>query len=283
MSDTGSSGDGSRSDNPLDVLAQAGAAERRPVKRSSSPASSPDASDRRTTSPRAEADPGDSGPPTQPVATAMGPADDAADADAGPGAASPPRTSRNLTRARRNPKPTPAAAKGAGATVTGIVLVLVAVAIGAVLLSMGYDREQGLVTAPRTTPSESTSTLVPNSPVGNVPGVPSGTNAVLKAPSTIVVKVGKAGAPEGVASADAQKLKNAGYTLATAFDSPANLPASQVYFQPGFQGEALEVAKVFKIPESAVLPMPNPPPDPTGGTPANVIVLLGQEARAETT
>jgi hypothetical protein len=241
------------SDNPLDVLAQAGGRPtRRPQERQE----------------RAVRDPG---PPTEPVAPTS----------ASSSTSSPPRTSRNLTRPRRTPKPTPPGAKGTGATVTGFILVLVAVVIGLVLLNRGYDREAGLVSAPATVPEESTTTLVPNAPVGNLPGLPSSTNSPLKAPSSVVVKVGKAGAPEGVASADAQKLKNAGYTQSSAFDSSQTVQASKIYFQPGFQGEAAEVAKVFKIPDSAVAPMSNPPPDPLGTPPANILVLLGPEARSE--
>jgi hypothetical protein len=240
-------------ENPLDVLAQAAPAEKHPTKAAASSSSA-----------RRASGPADGGPPTEPVAAA------------------PPRTARNLTKARRNPKPTPAAARGAGATITGIILVLVAVGIGAVLLTMGYDREKGLVTSPPTNPSDSTSTLVPNSPVGNAPGLPSSTNSSLKPPSAVVVKVGKAGAPEGVASAGAEKLKSAGYTQSAAFDSSQSLAASKVFYQPGFQAEAGEVAKVFKIPDSAVAAMPNPPPDPLISAGANVVVLLGPEARNDT-
>jgi hypothetical protein len=246
----------SDNDNPLEVLAQAG----------SPPADPPErrATKRSPAAPTRAARPADeAGPPTEPVAA-------------------PPRTARTLTKPRRTPKPTPDAAKGASATLSGFLLVLAAVAIGAVLLTQGYTRESGLVTSPETAPTEATTTLVPNSPVGNLPGLPSGTNAPLRPPSAIVVKVGKAGAPEGVATADTQKLKNAGYSQASAFDANQAVPSSVVYYQPGFQGEAGEVAKVFKIPDTGVKAMPNPPPEPLGTPPADVMVLLGPEARSET-
>jgi len=111
-----------------------------------------------------------------------------------------------------------------------------------------------------------------------VPGG-SATTVALKPPSQVSVVVAKAGAPEGVASAGAEKLRTAGYP-AQAKNAQNDVPTGKVYFQPGFQGEAVEIGKVFKIPESSVQPIPSPNPEPN--LPAsNVLVLLGPEARKD--
>lgn len=150
-----------------------------------------------------------------------------------------------------------------------------AVVIGVVLLLKGYERDdttQGL-------DADVTTTLpFATRPTGTVP-VGSATSVSLKPPSQVTVIVAKAGAPQGVATAGSEKLKSAGYKSAPK-DATITVPASTVYFMPGFQAEAVEVARVFKIPESSVQAMPSPPPEPAL-TPRDVLVLLGPESRKD--
>lgn len=195
------------------------------------------------------------------------------------GGSGPVRTGGSGGGGRRPPKPTPAAARGASASLTGFLLVLFAVVIGVLLLYKGYDREGTLgPIAPPTSAESSTTVPFATNPTGGVPGG-NATTVPLKPPSQVNVVVAKAGAPDGVATADSEKLKSAGYKSQPK-DAQNSVPTSKVYFQPGFQGEAVEIGKVFKIPESSVQAIPNPNPEPNL-PPSNVLVLLGPEARKD--
>src|SRR5262249_5141423 len=133
------------------------------------------------------------------------------------------------------------------------------------------EREGNIVAGPVAIQETTTSTLIPTGTAVTLPGNPGANTPGLRPPSQVVVRVGKAGAPEGQATANSDKLKAAGYQ-STPFDSSKTETASKVYYTAGFQGEAAEIAKTLSLPPTSVAAMPEPPPDPLNG--ANVLVLL---------
>jgi hypothetical protein len=75
------------------------------------------------------------------------------------------------------------------------------------------------------------------------------------------------------------RLRNAGYNALAPGTATASVtashPASVVYYTSGYKQEALTVAALFTLPDSAVREMPNPPPSPDIKPDANLALLVG--------
>jgi hypothetical protein len=78
----------------------------------------------------------------------------------------------------------------------------------------------------------------------------------------------------GTADAARQRLEAAGYIGVGSLDAPQPAAASGVYFAPGYEAEALDVARLLGLGESAVNRTPPPYPEPNG---ADVLLVVGDD------
>ena len=78
----------------------------------------------------------------------------------------------------------------------------------------------------------------------------------------------------GIADATLQRLQAAGYIGVGSLDAPAVSTTSRVYFAPGYEAEARDVADLLGLGLSAVNRTPPPVPGPNG---ADVLVVIGTD------
>lgn len=78
-----------------------------------------------------------------------------------------------------------------------------------------------------------------------------------------------------IAPATLQRLKEAGYVTVGSMEAPELSTTSRVYFAPGYEAEARDVARLLGLDDSAVNRTPPPVPEPNG---AEVLVVLGADA-----
>ncbi|MFP5318000.1 MAG: LytR C-terminal domain-containing protein [Acidimicrobiia bacterium] len=78
----------------------------------------------------------------------------------------------------------------------------------------------------------------------------------------------------GIASATLQRLQAAGYVTAGSLDAPERATTTRIYFVPGYEAEARDVARVLGLGESAVNRTPPAVPDPNG---AEILVVIGSD------
>jgi hypothetical protein len=100
----------------------------------------------------------------------------------------------------------------------------------------------------------------------------------LKAPQTVQVVAGNGSKVGGLAGKTSQFLAKNGYTQVVATDSLQPVTASVVYFNPGYQANAQQVAQLLNLQSSQVQALPS------GATltknqpsTAGVVILIGPE------
>ena len=76
------------------------------------------------------------------------------------------------------------------------------------------------------------------------------------------------------AQAALRRLQAAGYISAGVLDNPAPATMSRVFYAPGYEAEARDVARVLGLDESAVNRTPPAVPEPNG---AEVLVVVGTD------
>jgi hypothetical protein len=82
-----------------------------------------------------------------------------------------------------------------------------------------------------------------------------------------------------IAGTAAKALSTAGYANSTAKDATTTVSSSVVYFQPGFNDDAVSIAAALGLPASSAQPLSSPPPAALGTTvDAYVTVLIGPDA-----
>lgn len=91
--------------------------------------------------------------------------------------------------------------------------------------------------------------------------------------STRVLAADATGTP-GTAEATLQTLRTAGYIGVGSMDAPVQLTTTRVYFAPGFESEAQDVATLLGLGASAVDRPSQPVPEPNG---ADVLVVIGED------
>lgn len=159
-----------------------------------------------------------------------------------------------------------------GAMMRGVALIAVAVVLGIVLLQ-ATDGPDPLTTATDTTRVDEEETPATSVPDDGGDDSPTTTEAppVTVDPSTITVLVANgSGGVAGLAAAVTEVVAGAGYETAPPTNSRA-VDASVVYYAPGFQDAAANVAQLFDpAPEVSPLPDPSPVSDLRG---ANVVVV----------
>lgn len=91
--------------------------------------------------------------------------------------------------------------------------------------------------------------------------------------STRVLAADATRTPE-TAQAALRRLQAAGYISAGVLDNPAPASTSRVFYAPGYEAEARDVARVLGLDESAVNRTPPAVPEPNG---AEVLVVVGTD------
>jgi hypothetical protein len=153
-------------------------------------------------------------------------------------------------------------------------LIIVALGLGFIVLN---DDSSGSFRAAASSPHVS----VPD----NFSETPSSTTtpttaAAERQPAQIKVIAINATGRSGVAGQATTKLRNAGYNALAPGNATASVtnshPVSAVYVvTPGYNKEALTVASLFGLPDSAVKPLPNPSPSADIRSDTNIAVLVG--------
>jgi len=154
-----------------------------------------------------------------------------------------------------------------GAALRGAGLLAIAVILGIILLRNGggdpYSRALRTVASP-------TPEVTVHAPTATTITVP------VRSPSDIKVLPANGTTISGAGLATFNRLKQAAYNVLAASNTTAPSTTSNVYFNPGFEREARVVAQLLGLPDSAVQPMPTPPPvSDTRG--ADVIVVVGPD------
>jgi hypothetical protein len=76
------------------------------------------------------------------------------------------------------------------------------------------------------------------------------------------------------------QLNTAGFNTAKpAINAPSsNVASTAIYYEPGYQADALNVANTLSLASGSVFPMPTPPPVPASDlTGVNVLVIAGSD------
>lgn len=177
----------------------------------------------------------------------------------------------------QRPRPQRPAPQAPNPASRGLILVAIAVVLGAILLikggGIGFDETSNdleIESGDTETPVAETTTTEAATPSTSVPP------AALK-----VVALNGAGI-NGYAGKAQQFLSVAGYTSTTPITAAQQAPTTVVYFAPGFQADAEQVAALFGLPPTAVQAMPTPG-STLAKTPSefpadtNVAVVLGPD------
>ena len=154
-----------------------------------------------------------------------------------------------------------------GAALRGAGLLVVAVILGVILLRNGggdpYSRAVRAVASP-------TPEVTVRPPTATTITVP------VRSPGDVKVLPANGTTTSGAGTAIFTRLKGAGYNVLAASNSNSPATTSNVFFNPGFEREARVVAQLLGLPDSAVQPMPTPPPvSDTRGS--DVIVVVGPD------
>jgi hypothetical protein len=171
--------------------------------------------------------------------------------------------------ARRRPtEPTVNPARGAA-------LVVVAVLIGLLLLRNGLDTSE-VVTSSKGDNSSTDGGSDAGSDEGVTDGEETTTTLPPKTPAEVTVIVLNGTSVGGAAGKYSTAIGSAGYQMLEPGDAATKIPATQVFFTPGFEREAAAVALAAGAP-ATVTPaaLPTPPPGEVGA--AGVVVVIGAD------
>jgi len=174
-----------------------------------------------------------------------------------------PRTPR---RTAQPPGPNPAS--------RGLILVVIGVVLGLILLvkggGVGFDSSGSDVKIGAGEASASSTTVAPATTVA--------APTTDKAPQTVQVVAANGSKVSGLAGKTGQFLAQAGYSQVVSTDSLQAVPATAVYFGPGYEANAQAIAKLLNLQATQVQALPagaklakNQPAS------AGVVVLLGPE------
>lgn len=158
-------------------------------------------------------------------------------------------------------------AKGAG-------LIALAVVIGVVLLHTAPQPETITASSPVTQPP------VTKAPKTTAPPAPTTTTIPPPRPTSQVhVEVANGTQVIGLGGKIRSLLSTDGYnTDKPALDAPTKDHAtSEIFFQPGFQSDALQLASTLSVAATAVVPMPTPAPVPQSLTGVDILVIAGTD------
>jgi hypothetical protein len=160
-------------------------------------------------------------------------------------------------------------------TLKGAGLLFVALIIGVALLHTA-PRAVTAISLPSGTPtthppSSSSGTTLPQSTTSTTLGP--------RSPSQVTVLVANGAGVANLGARVRGQLSSAGYATKPAIDAPTSDHAtSSIYFEPGYEPDADQLAGVLSLPVSVVQAMPTPTPVSASAlTSVNVLVILGQD------
>ena len=163
----------------------------------------------------------------------------------------------------------------------GIALLVGAVLLGIVLLKV-TDPPDSLADAaegPVREPTSTTATPTTEEPADDESSS-SSSSTTTEEPAEeegALVLVANAANQAGVAGRLSSALEAADFTVTPPANATVDVATSTVYFAPGFEDAAADVAEVFD-PHPATAPMPDPPPVAAGDlADANVILVAGPD------
>jgi hypothetical protein len=162
----------------------------------------------------------------------------------------------------------------------GIALLVGAVLLGIVLLKV-TDPPDSLADAaegPVREPTSTTATPTTEEPADEDSSSSSSSSSTTEAQAEeqgALVLVANAANQAGVAGRLSGTLEAADFDVAPPANATVDVETSTVYFAPGFEEAAADVAELFD-PHPATAPMPDPPPVAAGDVAdANVILVAG--------
>ncbi|MCI3949263.1 MAG: LytR cell envelope-related transcriptional attenuator [Acidimicrobiales bacterium] len=180
-----------------------------------------------------------------------------------------------------DPPQGPATSRMGATSARGIALLVGAVVLGIVLLrateppsSLADASEgpvqEGTTTAPSTTEEPPDDESTTSSSSSTTTEEPAEEDAALVLVANAANQAGVAGRLSGI-------LETADFTVADPANATVDVSTSTVYFAPGFEAAAADVADLFD-PHPAVAAMPDPPPVAAGDlSGANVILVAGPD------
>ena len=169
--------------------------------------------------------------------------------------------------ARRRPsEPTINPARGAA-------LVVVAVLLGLVLLRNGLDTSSVVTSS---NGSDSSTDGSDDGSDSTDSDEETTTTLATRPPTEVAVVVLNGTSVGGAAGKYSTALASAGYQLLDPGDAATKIPATQVFFTPGFELEAAAVALAAGAPATLIpAALPTPPPGEVGA--ANVVLVIGAD------
>jgi hypothetical protein len=180
--------------------------------------------------------------------------------------------------ARRRPEPTANPARGAA-------LVVVAVVIGLLLLREGLDTSEAITTTGDGGSETSDGASDGSDGSDGSSDETTTTTPALRPPAEVPTIVLNDSGIAGAAGTYSDALASVGYQLTNPeganADTAGDAAATLVYFAPGFEAEAAEVASVIGAPDTVVpAALPATPPGPIAG--ASVVVVIGTDLASVT-
>jgi hypothetical protein len=171
--------------------------------------------------------------------------------------------------ARRRPtEPTVNPARGAA-------LVVAAVLLGLVLLRNGLDTSE-VVTSSNDKGSSTDGSSDAGTDEATDTGEETTTTLAARSPAEVSVVVLNGTSVGGAAGKYSTAIGSAGYQMLEPGDAATKIPATQVFFTPGFEREAAAVAIAAGTPATVTpAPLPAPPPGEVGT--ANVVIVIGAD------
>jgi hypothetical protein len=166
-------------------------------------------------------------------------------------------------------------------TLKGAALIAVAVIIGFVLLKTAPRSATTITTGSLSHP---TTTKAPKSsshgstPIG--PAATTSTTTPAHPVAQVVVLVANGSGVGGLAGKVRTQLGQVGYDInKSAINASAtNLTSTSVYYEPGYQADALNIANTLSLGPNAAMPVPSPAPVPSSDlTGADVLVVAGTD------
>ncbi len=100
------------------------------------------------------------------------------------------------------------------------------------------------------------------------------TTATIRIPGEVTTRVGNGAQRGGIAGAGTSLLEQAGYVTLSPKNAPPR-PDSIIYYAESYEADAMQVARLLGVAETAIAPMP-----PDAGIPiddAQVVAILGRD------
>src|SRR4051794_11329659 len=155
----------------------------------------------------------------------------------------------------------------------GVFLVVVAFLIGVGLL---HSADQSQSIGVTQTPASPATTAKPKTTTTVAAPTTTTTTIPLRDPKTVKVLAANGSNTDGIGNKVRLKLQAASYDALAPVTATAKTPTTIVYFNPGFQGEAIALAGLLGVPPASAQAMPAKPPVPQLGT-ANIVVFAGDD------